>query len=290
MPRVTPAEIVVALAPLGYGDRLSAAAALVPRLDRDFTAGAADALLSAISPGPGDDRAAMIRATDRASVVAGGPLPAGERRKRVGRRRSRGGTLVGASRILCVPRSIRHPAGRAGLCAAVAVGRGCALDSDRAAAASALCVVRTRGAAPRCGPGECGQAGAPRANRDRREQHHQLHGAAASRALFSGGHRGGGVRKDCTVLSVRKFSIPLPAWPAFVPTSSSSPRTGAISICLQSSRMKRRRSGSWRMISVVCGRPPPRASGVMSYSTRSICRLRTATAFSRSAWLAVAAA
>jgi FkbH-like protein len=62
MPRVTPAEITIALMPLPYAQRLAAATAFIPLLDRDFSTEAADALLRAIEPGAGgDDRDVMIR-------------------------------------------------------------------------------------------------------------------------------------------------------------------------------------------------------------------------------------
>ena len=274
MPRVTPAEIVVALAPLGTATGSSAAAAFVPRLDRDFTADAAEALLSAHPPGPGgrscgDDPS---NSTALASSPAA-PLPAGASvASCVGRRRSRGGTLVGASRIRCVPRSIRHPAGRARRSRSCRGGMPAALWIRIAlrqhppyawfARAERLLDAVLANAAKPARRVRIGIAGSSTTS----------FMVPLLRALcFREGIDGGGVRRTVRCVPSGNSRSRLPAWPAFVPTSSSSPRTGAISICLQSSRTKRGRSEQLADDFGVCGRPPPRASGVMSYSTRSIC-------------------
>jgi tetratricopeptide (TPR) repeat protein len=55
---VTPAEIALRLDPLAYGDKLTAATALLARMDR-FSATTCDALLAAIQPTTDPDRDAL---------------------------------------------------------------------------------------------------------------------------------------------------------------------------------------------------------------------------------------
>ncbi len=59
--RVTPAEIAAALAALPYEQKLAGFAAFLPRLDREFSADGAEALLEALDPTSAEERDALTR-------------------------------------------------------------------------------------------------------------------------------------------------------------------------------------------------------------------------------------